>query len=38
MPEGICFAEKKGKKNSEADSFRHMEIKIYYTPEDVHVV
>jgi cell wall assembly regulator SMI1 len=29
---------KKGKKkNSEADSFRHMEIKIHYTPEDVHV-
>jgi hypothetical protein len=29
--------EKKGKKNSEADSFRHMEIKIYYTLEDGHV-
>jgi hypothetical protein len=28
---------KKGKKTSEADSFRHMEIKIYYTPEDGHV-
>jgi hypothetical protein len=24
-------------KNSKADSFRHMEIKIYYTPEDGHV-
>jgi hypothetical protein len=28
---------KKGKKTSEADSFRHMEIKIYYTLEDGHV-
>jgi hypothetical protein len=25
------------KKPSEADSFIHMEIKIYYTPEDGHV-
>jgi hypothetical protein len=29
---------KKGKKkNSEANSFRHMEIKIYYTLEDGHI-
>jgi hypothetical protein len=32
MPE-----EKKGKKSSEADSFRQMEIIIYYTLEDGHV-
>jgi hypothetical protein len=29
--------QKKGQKTSEADSFRHMKIKIYYTPEDGHV-
>jgi hypothetical protein len=38
MPEGICFAVFFALFFSEADSFRHMEIKIYYTPEDVHVV
>jgi ribosomal protein S27AE len=32
------YVRKKGeKKTSEADSFRHMEIKIYYTLEDGHV-
>jgi hypothetical protein len=29
--------EKKGQKTSEADSFRHMKIKISYTPADGHV-
>jgi hypothetical protein len=33
VPEGICFR----KETSEADSFRHMEIKISYTLEDGHV-
>jgi hypothetical protein len=28
---------KKAEKSSEADSFRHMKIKISYTPEDGHV-
>jgi hypothetical protein len=28
---------KKAKKKTEADSLRHMEIKIYYTHEDGHV-
>jgi hypothetical protein len=47
IPEEIYFAVffflsshvKKEAKNSETDSFRHMEIeiKIYYTREDVHV-
>jgi hypothetical protein len=27
----------KGKKTREAESFRHMKIKISYTPEDGHV-
>jgi hypothetical protein len=32
-----CDHVRKKVKTSEADSFRHMEIKIYYTPEDGHV-
>jgi hypothetical protein len=29
--------KKKGKKSSEADSFRNLKVKISYTPEDGHV-
>jgi hypothetical protein len=33
-PEGICFAG--ASKTSEADSFRNMKVKTFYTPEDGH--
>jgi hypothetical protein len=32
-----CDLVKKGRKPSEANSFRHMKIRIFYTPEDGHV-
>jgi hypothetical protein len=34
----VCdHVEKRQKKNSEAESFRHMKIKLSYMPEDGHV-
>jgi hypothetical protein len=37
LASSLLFNNKNGKKNSEADSFRNMKIKIFYTLEDGHI-